>query len=108
MQTLATIGYEGSVLPDFINTLISAGIKRLIDIREVPLSRKQGFSKRALSEALSGAGLHYAHLRALGDPKAGREAARKGDRHTFVRIYSNHLAGPDPQAALDLTVPAAF
>jgi uncharacterized protein (DUF488 family) len=102
MQTLATIGYQGSVVADFIDTLIDAGIERLIDVREVPLSRKRGFSKRALSEALGGVGIHYAHLRALGDPKPGRDAARRGDHHAFTRIYNSHLAGPAPQAALDL------
>jgi len=101
MQTLATIGYEGSVLPNFIETLIGAGVKRVIDIREVPLSRKRGFSKRALSDALSRVGIRYAHLRALGDPKVGREAARRGDRDVFLSIYCNHLAGPNPQAELD-------
>ena len=108
MQTLATIGYEGSFLSDFIQTLISVGVKRVIDIRELPLSRKRGFSKRALSETLSRVDIQYSHLRALGDPKAGREAARSGDRRAFLHIYRSHLASPDSQAALDKAEAYAF
>src|SRR3954453_21108705 len=76
---LTTIGYEAAELDDFVATLLAAGITRLIDVRELPISRRRGFAKRALSEALADAGIVYVHLRGLGDPKEGREAARVGD-----------------------------
>ncbi len=95
-----TIGYEGTDLPSFLATLASAGIKQVIDVRELPLSRKRGFSKSALSATLAENGIHYLHLRDLGDPKPGREAARRGDHSGFLRVYRRHLAGNDAQNAL--------
>ena len=47
--SLFTIGYEGAVIKDFIETLRAFDIKVLVDIREVPVSRKRGFSKNALA-----------------------------------------------------------
>lgn len=95
-----TIGYEGTDLAPFLAKLASAGIKQVIDVRELPLSRKRGFSKSALAAALAKSGIHYLHLRDLGDPKAGRDAARRGDHPGFLRIYTRHLAGTAAQTAL--------
>lgn len=91
MITLATIGYEGATLADFIATLSRAGIKRAIDVREIAQSRRPGFSKNALRNALAEAGIDYHHIRQLGDPKHGREAARAGDMSLFRDIFSAHM-----------------
>lgn len=88
---LYTIGYEGAVLGDFLATLKQVGITHLVDVRELPISRRKGFAKTALSEALDEAGIEYLHLKGLGDPKEGRDAARAGDIATFKRVFSNHL-----------------
>ncbi len=103
--TLATIGYEGANIQDFIETLRDAGIKSLIDVRELPLSRKKGFSKTALGLALEDAGISYTHVRALGDPKPGRQAARAGDMKGFRRIFGEHMKLPSTQDALDALLP---
>lgn len=100
MAALATIGYERSELADFISALQSASVKCLIDVRELPLSRKRGFSKTALRRALEMTGIRYVHLKALGDPKAGRDAARAGRYAEFNRIYRKQLATHDAQDAL--------
>lgn len=107
MRSLATIGYERATLPDVINALTVAGVRQLIDVRAVPISRKRGFSKHALSAALNVAGIGYTHCKALGNPKAGREAARRGDRHGFLSIYGEHLATAEARAALDEAVTLA-
>src|ERR1700754_3761106 len=91
MKTLATIGYEGASLEDFIATLKVAAVHTLVDVRELPISRRPGFAKNALSIALENAGIKYVHLKGLGDPKEGREAARAGDFATFTRIFSRHM-----------------
>jgi uncharacterized protein (DUF488 family) len=98
--TLATIGYESANLADFIATLREAGISRLIDVRELPISRRKGFAKSALSEALTLAGIEYLHLRGLGDPKEGREAARAGNIAHFRSTFSRHLRTKDAQSDL--------
>lgn len=99
-RQLFTVGYEGAELAPFLATLMTAGVKQIIDIRELPLSRKRGFSKSALAAALTDTGIRYLHLRDLGDPKPGREAARRGDHAGFLRIYRRHLAAAVAQAAL--------
>ncbi|WP_371431642.1 DUF488 family protein [Novosphingobium sp.] len=106
-SVLYTVGYEGANIIDFLRTLKDLGIKRLIDIRDVPVSRKRGFSKSALANALEEAGIAYSHLKDLGDPKAGREAMRRGDYPGFLEIYTFHIAKPSGQDALRAAVELA-
>ena len=90
-----TIGYEGATQDELIAVLQKAGVERLIDVRAVPLSRKPGFSKNVLAAALREAGIDYVHLKALGTPPAGREAARKGKWDVFARVYADQLETPE-------------
>jgi uncharacterized protein (DUF488 family) len=96
---LFTIGYEAVTQSDFLAALTSAGVARVIDVRALPLSRRPGFSKTPLRGALVEAGIDYVHLRALGTPAAGREAARKGRTAELERIYAGQLALPEAMAA---------
>lgn len=102
MQPVYTIGYEGTDIDTFVETLRVVGIKRLADVRAVPVSRKRGFSKSALRERLTAAGIEYVHLVELGDPKPGRDAARSGDLTQFRAIYGAHLRRTDAKAALEV------
>ena len=61
----------------------------------VPLSRKPGFSKNVLAAGLHETGIDYVHLKALGTPPAGREAARKGRFAEMERIYAEQLETPE-------------
>lgn len=97
---LATIGYESASLEDFITTLGLGGVEILIDIRDRAQSRRKGFSKSALSEALAESGIDYVHYRELGDPKEGREAARDGRFEDFRKIFSKVMATKEAQDAL--------
>lgn len=90
-----TIGYEATTMGEFIAALTTAGVKRVIDVRALPLSRRPGFSKTPLRGALAEAGIDYAHLKALGTPAAGREAARKGRIAELERIYAGQLELPE-------------
>lgn len=96
-----TIGYEGASLEDFLNTLEAADVSVIADIRELPISRKRGFAKTRLSKALEERGIGYIHLRALGDPKPGREAARNGNFDLFREIFTTHLRTEKARIALN-------
>lgn len=96
-KMIATIGYEGASIERFVEVLTHASIDLLIDVRQMPISRKPGFSKNKLAEVLASKGIAYVHLRGLGDPKPGREAARKGDYAGFQRIFRLHLGSKDAQ-----------
>jgi uncharacterized protein (DUF488 family) len=100
MTTLATIGYEKSLLADVIARLKDAGVRIVIDVRAVAASRRAGFSKTLLAASLDEAGIDYRHLRALGTPKAGRQAARAGHTDEMHRIFEAHLQEPEAQLAL--------
>ena len=91
---LYTIGYEGVAQADLIAALEAAGVKRVIDVRQLPLSRRPGFSKTPLRAALAEHGIDYVHLKALGTPPEGREAARRGRHAEMARIYRATLADP--------------
>lgn len=93
-----TIGYEKATQPELISALLTAGVKRLIDVRAVPLSRRPGFSKNVLAAGLREAGIDYVGLKALGTPPAGREAARKGDHAGLARVYAGQLELPEAMA----------
>lgn len=90
-----TIGYEATTMGEFIAALTSAGVQRVIDVRALPLSRRPGFSKTPLRGALAEVGIDYVHLRALGTPPAGREAARKGRQAELEEIYAGQLELPE-------------
>jgi uncharacterized protein (DUF488 family) len=100
MQTFYTIGYEGTDIERFIETLLAVGVEVLADVRAVALSRKKGFSKTALRNKLEEAGIEYQHFIDLGDPKPGREAARAGKYDQFHEIYIKHLSTHAANAAL--------
>ena len=93
-----TIGYEGATMADFLAALSAAGVERVIDVRALPLSRRPGFSKSTLAASLAEAGIDYIHLKALGTPKPGRDAAKKGDRATLENVYAGQLHLPEAQA----------
>jgi uncharacterized protein (DUF488 family) len=97
---LRTIGYEAASQGAVIARLQAAGVEVLIDVRVVASSRRAGFSKTVLAASLAEAGIDYVHLRALGTPKAGRQAVRAGRVDEMQAIYEAHLV--EPQAQLQL------
>lgn len=100
MKTVYTIGYEGTDIERFVQTLLAVGIEALADVRAVPLSRKKGFSKNALRQRLSEVGIKYLPMQVLGDPKPGREAAKAGNYEKFRTIYTSHIGQPDVAPAV--------
>ena len=93
-----TIGYEGATMDDFLCALKQAGVERVIDVRALPLSRRPGFSKTPLHNALVEAGIEYVHLKALGTPAEGRNAARAGRHSDMARVYAGQLELPEAMA----------
>ena len=89
-----TIGYEATTMAEFLAALKQAGVERVIDVRALPLSRRPGFSKSPLRAALAEAGIDYVHLKALGTPADGRQAARAGRQEELKRVYADQLELP--------------
>jgi uncharacterized protein (DUF488 family) len=101
MRPLFTIGYEGKTLAEFLDELTAAKVELLIDVRAVAASRRPGFSKTALSGALRERGIAYLHLRPLGTPAAGRQAARAGRTAEMREIYAGQLETPEAELAME-------
>ena len=101
-KQIFTIGYEGLDSEQLGGILRDAGVGVLADVRAVANSRKRGFSKGVLAASLQEAGLGYVHLRSLGTPKSGRQAARAGDAALLRRIYCEEVLDTAAgQTALD-------
>ena len=98
MPTIFTIGYQQATQAAVLAALREAGVELLADVRARPLSRKPGFSKTALAAAVEEVGIEYRHLRHVGTPPEGREAARKGDYATLREVYAGQLELPEALA----------
>ncbi|MBA4341337.1 MAG: hypothetical protein C0423_04200 [Methylibium sp.] len=101
---LYTFGYEGLTIEAFIERLKQARVQLIVDVRELPLSRKKGFSKTAFREALAAAGIAYEHRAALGCPKPVRDRYKAdGDWQAYTRGFHAHLASKKAEIT-DLTL----
>lgn len=90
---LFTMGYEGREIDEFVERLKQYGITRMIDVRDLPLSRKKGFSKSALQERLQREQIEYVHIKALGCPPPIRNQVKAdGDYEAFFTAYSRYLS----------------
>jgi uncharacterized protein (DUF488 family) len=91
-ESICTIGYEGLSIDEFIDILHAHGVKALVDVRELPLSRKPGFSKKVLTLALEQEGIKYIHMRNLGAPREVRHNLREdGNWGTYCQQYQSVL-----------------
>ena len=96
-----TIGYEGHTLESYLNVLLQAGVSLLCDVRRNPISRKYGFSKKALSKGCEGVGLGYEHVPELGiDSSQRRNLNTQADYDALFAEYERD-ALPRQTAALD-------
>jgi len=93
-MSIFTIGYEGLDIENFLALLRLGNVETVVDIRELPLSRKRGFSKNGLREILSANGFHYRHISELGCPKPIRDQYRQdGDWQRYTKDFKRYLAG---------------
>jgi uncharacterized protein (DUF488 family) len=95
--TLYTIGYERALQQNVLAALAEVGVATLIDVRDRPISRRPGFSKRQLAAAIEETGMRYVHLKALGTPPEGRLAGRRREWDRFWGIVEDKLARPEAE-----------
>lgn len=91
--SLLTIGYEGLSIEAFIDRLKEVRVSLVVDVRELPLSRKKGFSKSSFRERLAAERIGYQHLPALGCPRPVRDRYKSdGDWQAYTRAFLAYLA----------------
>lgn len=102
-MNIFTFGYEGLSIDDFIARLTAREVRQVLDVREMPLSRKRGFSKKAFALALESAGIGYIHLRVLGCPRPIRNRYKVDEDWTaYVENFQIYL-GEQHAAINELT-----
>lgn len=99
---LFTIGYQALTPAEFVKRLKTAGVERVVDVRELPLSRRRGFSKSPLAATLGRAGIEYEHVRELGNPKPTRDRYKSGDVEGGAHEYRVHLHNGSYSALVEL------
>jgi uncharacterized protein (DUF488 family) len=106
---LWTIGYERLLPEALVAELRAAGVRRVIDVRFRPQSRRPGMSKTRLGALLAEHGIAYEHCRALGTPPDLRFLFRAGRLAEATAGYRRHLeaTAADELDALAAELPAA-
>lgn len=95
-MSIYTIGYEGLDMNDFLALLHAGNVEMVVDIRELPLSRKPGFSKSGLRDTLNLQGFDYMHVPELGCPKPIREQYRSDQNWSrYKEGFLRYLASRD-------------
>jgi uncharacterized protein (DUF488 family) len=104
MPTLWTIGYERLPPDALVAELEAAGVRRVLDVRFRPQSRRPGMSKTKLGERLARHRIAYEHRRALGTPPEIRPLYRSGAVGRAAKAFRTHV---EATAAAELDALAA-
>jgi uncharacterized protein (DUF488 family) len=91
-----TVGYTGRTVKELLDTLESAGVRTLLDIRQNAVSMyRPELSKSNLRGLVEARGLNYAHLPELGVPRDIRaKAIGSGSRQVIWEWYDEYVATP--------------
>jgi uncharacterized protein (DUF488 family) len=95
---LWTIGYERLLPEALVAELRAAGVRRVIDVRFRPQSRRPGMSKTRLADLLAGHGIAYESRRELGTPPDLRALFRAGRTDEAQAAYRDHVETTAVQA----------
>ena len=91
MPTLWTIGYERLLPPELVAELEAAGVRRVLDVRFRPQSRRPGMSKTRLGELLGEHGIAYEHRKPLGTPPDIRWLFKHGRAAEGAVQFRSHV-----------------
>ena len=104
MARLWTIGYEKLLPGALVAELEAAGVRRVLDVRFRPQSRRPGMSKTRLGALLAEHGIAYESRRGLGTPPDLRVLYRAGRIAEAAPAFEAHLeatAGGELDALAD-------
>jgi uncharacterized protein (DUF488 family) len=97
-----TVGHSTRALSEFLALLDAHGIRRIVDVRRYPGSRRHPhFARATLAEALAAAGVDYRHEADLGGRRTGRaDSPHTAWRSAGFRAYADHMESAAFAAAL--------
>jgi uncharacterized protein (DUF488 family) len=96
-MTVSTVGHSTHPIEEFIGILEAHGIRRLVDVRTIPKSRRNPqFNRESLSASLPKAGIDYFHLPGLGGLRHPRkDSINTGWRNASFRGYADYMQTPE-------------
>jgi uncharacterized protein (DUF488 family) len=98
VPTLFTVGYEKLLPPMLVAELEAAGVRRVLDVRFRPQSRRPGMSKTRLAALLAEHAIAYEHRRELGTPPDLRWLFRANRVAEAAEAYRAHVEETAPDA----------
>jgi uncharacterized protein (DUF488 family) len=101
---LWTVGYERLLPEALVAELTAAGVRRVLDVRFRPQSRRPGMSKTRLGALLGEHGIAYESRRDLGTPPDIRTLFRAGQLEEARRAFRAHLEATAGEALDALAV----
>jgi len=102
VPAIYTIGYEKLLPAELVAELEAAGVRRVIDVRFRPQSRRAGMSKTRLGERLADHRIAYEHRRELGTPADIRPLFHQGRLQEAAAAYRAHVEQHAPHALDEL------
>jgi uncharacterized protein (DUF488 family) len=102
MRNIFTIGHSTRSWEDFLEILRAHGIKRLVDVRSIPRSRRNPqFNREILAKKLRSLRISYVHLPKLGGlRRARRDSLNMGWHNTSFRGFADHMQTAEFEAGL--------
>lgn len=103
MNKIFTIGHSTRTIEEFIEALEANGIKRLVDIRTVPGSRRNPqYHQEALKQSVIEAGIDYVYMKSLGGFRPKVEPSKNmGWRNQSFRNYADYMQTKEFDQAID-------
>jgi uncharacterized protein (DUF488 family) len=102
---LYSIGHSTLAIDSFLDLLQRHAIRRLVDIRRFPGSRKfPQFNRESLERSLTEAGLEYRWMEALGGRRPRQKqgpSPNTGLRNDSFRNYADYMATSEFRSAMD-------
>jgi uncharacterized protein (DUF488 family) len=97
-----TVGHSTRTLETFIELLQAHGVKRIVDVRTVPRSRRNPqFNRETLPDTLSQVKVRYTHLKELGGLRHPLpDSLNTGWRNPSFRGFADYMQTPEFGAGL--------
>jgi uncharacterized protein (DUF488 family) len=94
---ILTVGHSTRTLQTFIQLLQAHGVKRVVDVRTVPRSRRNPqFNRETLPDSLRQAKIRYTHLKELGGLRHPLpDSPNSGWRNSSFRGFADHMQTPE-------------
>src|ERR1700675_4912364 len=109
MLSVLTIGHSNRTWKEFLELLRAHRVKRVIDVRSIPRSRRNPqFNRETLSKKLRAARIGYVHLRKLGGLRhARRDSPNMGWRNSSFRGFADYMQTSEFDAGLQRLIKLA-